>query len=240
MSCATTGANQTIDQVKIFGSYARFNADLAPPGDGAPARACATMAATALRYLRGTNPGPVHLNCAFREPLGPQRVDWDSAAALKGLEKWEESSTQFTIGNATAGTMHDGGAWQAALSQIANAKRGLLVVGSGSSAADSIAATAIAKTLGWAVAADATSGIRVGAGEDESVRKIPMIDYVLVEPSAHDALRPDVILQIGARLTSKRLCQFLEASAIENNAEWIVVEPTPNRVGSGALCECSS
>ena len=225
-----TGANQTIDQVKIFGSYARFNADLAPPGDGAPARACATMAATALRYLRGTNPGPVHLNCAFREPLGPQRVDWDSAAALKGLEKWEESSTQFTIGNATAGTMHDGGAWQAALSQIANAKRGLLVVGSGSSAADSIAATAIAKTLGWAVAADATSGIRVGAGEDESVRKIPMIDYVLVEPSAHDALRPDVILQIGARLTSKRLCQFLEASAIENNAEWIVVEPTPNRV----------
>ena len=36
-----TGANQTIDQVKIFGSYARFNADLAPPGDGAPARACA-------------------------------------------------------------------------------------------------------------------------------------------------------------------------------------------------------
>ena len=126
--------------------------------------------------------------------------------------------------------MHDGGAWQAALSRIANAKRGLLVVGSGSSAADSIAATAIAKTLGWAVAADATSGIRVGAGEDESVRKIPMIDYVLVEPSAHDALRPDVILQIGARLTSKRLCQFLEASAIENNAEWIVVEPTPNRV----------
>ena len=31
-----TGANQTIDQVKIFGSYARFGVDLAPPGDGSP------------------------------------------------------------------------------------------------------------------------------------------------------------------------------------------------------------
>lgn len=225
-----TGANQTIDQVKIFGSYARYCADMAPPGDGAPARACATTAATALRYLRGTNPGPVHLNCSFREPLGPQRVDWDSAKALKGLENWESSSTQFTIGGSSSGTLHDASTWQSALERISSAKRGVLVVGGGTSAADSMAATAIAKTLGWAVAADATSGMRVGAGLDANVRTIPMIDYVLVEPSAHEAIRPDVILQVGSRLTSKRLCQFLEASAIEHGAEWIVVDPTPNRL----------
>ena len=225
-----TGANQTIDQVKIFGSYARFNADLAPPGDGAPARVCATTAATALRYLRGTNPGPVHLNCAFREPLGPQRVDWDADAALKGLENWEASSTQFTIGNSSSSTLLDGDAWRAALTRIVGAKRGLLVVGGGSSAADSIAAASIAKTLGWAVAADATSGMRVGASARDDVRVVSMIDYVLVEPKAHDALRPDVVLQVGSRLTSKRLCQFLEASAIDHGAEWIVVEPTPNRL----------
>ena len=33
-----TGANQTIDQVKIFGSFTRYSVDLAPPGDGSPAR----------------------------------------------------------------------------------------------------------------------------------------------------------------------------------------------------------
>ena len=225
-----TGANQTIDQVKIFGSYARFNADLAPPGDGAPARACATMAATALRYLRGTNPGPVHLNCAFREPLGPQRVDWDANAALKGLENWEASSTPFTIGNSSSSTLLDGDAWRAALTRIVGAKRGLLVVGGGSSAADSIAATCIAKTLGWAVAADATSGVRVGASARDDVRVVSMMDYVLVESKTHEALRPDVVLQVGSRLTSKRLCQFLEASAIDHGTEWIVVEPTPNRL----------
>ena len=64
----------------------------------------------------------------------------------------------------------------------------------------------------------------------DDVRVVSMIDYVLVEPKAHDALRPDVVLQVGSRLTSKRLCQFLEASAIDHGAEWIVVEPTPNRL----------
>lgn len=224
-----TGANQTIDQVKIFGSYTRFEADLAPPGDGAPARACATMAASALRYLRGTNPGPVHLNCAFREPLGPQRIEWDSAKALKGLENWEASSTQFTIGNASASESHDGSAWQAALSRIIGAKRGMFVVGGGTTSSDAMAAIAIAKTLGWAVAADATSGLRIGTKCDDSFRGIPMIDYVLVEPSTHTALRPDVIVQVGTRLTSKRLSQFLESSAIDHGAEWIVIDPTPNR-----------
>lgn len=224
-----TGANQTIDQVKIFGSYTRFNADLAPPGDGSPARACATMASTALRHLRGVDSGPVHLNCAFREPLGPQRVEWDSVTALKGLENWEASSTQFTIGNASISAPQDGSAWQSALSRISRAKRGLFVVGGGTTAADAIAATAMAETLGWAVAADATSGMRVGACENASVRMIPMIDYVLVEPSTHEVLRPDVIVQVGTRLTSKRLNQFLETSAIDHGAEWIIIEPTPNR-----------
>ena len=230
-----TGANQTIDQVKIFGSYARFAADLAPPGDGAPARACATMAATALRYLRGANPGPVHLNCAFREPLGPQRVAWDSAKALKGLERWEQSSAPFTVGASSSlsllsGTDDDDDAWRSALSRITSAKRGLLVIGGGASAADAMAATSIARTLGWAVAADATSGARVGAANVDTVRIVPMIDYVLVEPTTHDALRPDVILQLGSRLTSKRLCQFLEASAINCGAEWVVVEPSARRL----------
>ena len=225
-----TGANQTIDQVKIFGSYARYTADLAPPGDGAPARACATMAATALRYLRGADPGPVHLNCAFREPLGPQRVAWDSNKALKGLERWESSSTPFTLSEVSTRAPLDGEAWRSALTRMTGAKRGMLVVGGGSCAADAMAAVSIARTLGWAVAADATSGMRVGAGDEELVRVVPMIDYALVEPETHDALRPDVIVQLGSRLTSKRLCQFLEASAIEHGAEWIVIEPTARRL----------
>ena len=51
-----TGANQSIDQLKIFGSFARYAVDLQPPGDGAPARVYATAAAAALRHLNGGAP----------------------------------------------------------------------------------------------------------------------------------------------------------------------------------------
>ena len=37
-------------------------------------------------------------------------------------------------------------------------------------------------------------GMRVGASARDDVRVVSMIDYVLVEPKAHDALRPDVAL----------------------------------------------
>ena len=67
-----TGANQTIDQTKIFGAFARYAVDLPPPGDGAPARVYATAAAAAVAPPpRRPRPGPVHVNCQFRDPLGP-------------------------------------------------------------------------------------------------------------------------------------------------------------------------
>ena len=93
-----TGANQTIDQVKIFGSYARFGVDLAPPGDGSPARVAATAVATAVRHLHGPRPGPVHVNCQFRDPLGPSGAEWDARRDLRGLDGWERGSAPFTAG----------------------------------------------------------------------------------------------------------------------------------------------
>ena len=81
-----TGANQTIDQVKIFGSYARFGVDLAPPGDGSPARVAATAVATAVRHLR-PRPGPVHVNCQFRDPLGPSAAEWGRSPRFAGFRR---------------------------------------------------------------------------------------------------------------------------------------------------------
>jgi len=57
--------------VNIFGSFARYSVDLAPPGDGAPARVAATAAAAALRHLHGVvitsvrSSGPVLSDCSF-------------------------------------------------------------------------------------------------------------------------------------------------------------------------------
>ena len=69
-----TGANQTIDQVRLFGTYPRAYLDR---------RRCPRRRTTRSTWRRigreavaacgGPQPGPVHINCSFEEPLVPSR-----------------------------------------------------------------------------------------------------------------------------------------------------------------------
>lgn len=66
------GANQTTEQLDLFGSHVRARHALATPyADFAPASLLA-LAARACEQSRWPHPGPVHLNQPFREPLVPQ------------------------------------------------------------------------------------------------------------------------------------------------------------------------
>ena len=69
-----SGANQTIDQVKLYGDQVLWGVDVALPEADAPAvalRNLRTLAARALATAAGLPPGPVHLNFPFRKPLEP-------------------------------------------------------------------------------------------------------------------------------------------------------------------------
>ena len=61
------GANQTIDQLHLYGGSVRYFADIA--ADDAPG--AAGWRATARAALAAARSGPVHLNIALREPLLP-------------------------------------------------------------------------------------------------------------------------------------------------------------------------
>ncbi|WP_116947512.1 2-succinyl-5-enolpyruvyl-6-hydroxy-3-cyclohexene-1-carboxylic-acid synthase [Jiangella endophytica] len=81
-----TGANQTTDQVRLYGSAVRFFADVpAPygrPGEDADLRALLARAVAAAAGIRSGDPGPVHLDLAFREPLVPDDdAEWPASAA---------------------------------------------------------------------------------------------------------------------------------------------------------------
>ncbi|SDD71818.1 2-succinyl-5-enolpyruvyl-6-hydroxy-3-cyclohexene-1-carboxylate synthase [Sanguibacter gelidistatuariae] len=85
-----TGANQTGDQVGIFGSATRLAVDVPAPS-GRPEelwdlRAVVTRAVAAASGTRTLHPGPVHLNLAYREPLAPGPEDLAGTAGLAGMD----------------------------------------------------------------------------------------------------------------------------------------------------------
>ncbi|MCA9960040.1 MAG: 2-succinyl-5-enolpyruvyl-6-hydroxy-3-cyclohexene-1-carboxylic-acid synthase, partial [Anaerolineales bacterium] len=69
-----SGANQTIDQVKIYGDQVLWSVDAPLPEKDAPAvvlRHLQTLAARAYATADGLRKGPVHVNFPFRKPLEP-------------------------------------------------------------------------------------------------------------------------------------------------------------------------
>lgn len=115
------------------------------------------------------------------------------------------------------------------LQLLAAARRGLIVVGEQSSAgAAAAAAMQLAAVLGWPVAADILSGLRVGSQQQQNPGGrgthssgpgqllLHHFDHVLLggggpagDLSWWCELQPDVILQLGPRVTSKRINQFM-------------------------------
>ena len=75
-----TGANQTVDQVGLYGDAVRFFAEVGTPderpGQNAYWRALTCRAIACATGALGTAAGPVHLNLGLREPLVPSDGDW--------------------------------------------------------------------------------------------------------------------------------------------------------------------
>lgn len=144
-----TGANQTTDQVRLFGSAVRFFADVpAPygrPGESADLRALVARAVAAAVGTRSGSPGPVHLDLAFREPLVPD-VD-DSWSGVEPASESESASAEVVGDRA-----------EAAPTVLAAGPRTVVVAGDGAGAA----AREFAEAAGLPLLAEPSSGARSG------------------------------------------------------------------------------
>ncbi len=174
------GAPQQLDQQRLFGAHAWF-ADLGLPEP----QALPHLRATVARALQQR--GPSHLNAPFREPLAP-------IAELLPPARNEPAATHLQ-----ARGVPDVREVAAGLSRR---PRGVIVCGPRDGRDELPAAVReLSAALGYAVIADAASGI------EEAVAHA---DLILRHEAWAKALRPDAVVRVGGGVSSKVSQEWLD------------------------------
>lgn len=182
------GAPQTIEQTELYGPAVRWFCDVGV-ADHERSGEWRDVALRSFTTTRG-EPGPVHLNLPFREPLvavpaelpGPGTGVWSTAA---------NTTIDATVVDR--------------LVRDLDRQRGVIIAGRGCrDARDAIAALAAATS--WPVIADARSGCR----SLESA--VTTADALLRQADFATAHTPEVVLHLGEAPASKVLNQWLAGS----------------------------
>jgi 2-succinyl-5-enolpyruvyl-6-hydroxy-3-cyclohexene-1-carboxylate synthase len=214
-----TGANQTIDQIKLFGGAVRafHEVGIAETTPDA-ARYWRSLAA---RAWSQASSGPVHLNFAFREPLVSDDLDasdvdisgrahdapWTVAPAAPAVPR--EADVDFLV------------------DIVRRTERGLVVAGA--LEVDPSAVGEFASVAGWPVLAEPTSGARAGA------HAVSTYDAVLRVEQFAGTHRPEVVVRFGRGGISKVLSSWLSPELaqvlVDPHGSW----PDPERAAARVI-----
>jgi 2-succinyl-5-enolpyruvyl-6-hydroxy-3-cyclohexene-1-carboxylate synthase len=174
-----TGANQTIDQIKLYGPAVRWFCEAgtpeARPGMAGYWRSLACRAWAHAAGLAGGLPGPVHLNLPLRDPLVPDDgPEWpESLGGRPGGQPWTRFADQDTGGDL----------------ELPWTERGLVVCGDGDY--DALALVELAEHAGWPVLAEPSSGARRGPNA------LAAYQHLLATPEFTRGHGPDLIVSAG-------------------------------------------
>ena len=196
------GANQAITQPGIFASYPVFQQALPTPEPRLDPRFLLGSVDHAWQQLTQLV-GPVHLNCPFAEPFYPGQGEPLPASWWQPLAQWlvsEQPHTIYHSASAAVTPTHEREPEWVSFSQ----QRGVLVVGEIRHPEEAQAVARLAHALGWPLLADVQSQLRLTDGV------ISHYDLALHSPRFREQLaEATVLLQVGGRLISKRLNQFI-------------------------------
>ncbi|MFC6785988.1 2-succinyl-5-enolpyruvyl-6-hydroxy-3-cyclohexene-1-carboxylic-acid synthase [Halobaculum halobium] len=216
-----SGANQTVDQEKLYGDAVRWYKDLPEPAaDDRKLRSLRTDLARGVSTAEGTPAGPVHLNVPFCKPLEPVAVDGDVPDDLPELAAQGREGGRPFVSTTAGHPMPDDRDLQR-IASVLDAERGLIVAGPADPPGpDPQAVTALAHATGFPVLADPLSGLRFGS----AVRVAPVLggyDGFLAGGVPEDWPDPEVVVRFGASPTSKPLRKYLAGSG----ARQLLVDP---------------
>ncbi len=207
------GANQTIDQVKLYGERVRWFCEVGVPEDSPGANAYwRSTVCRAVSEAGGIRPGPVHLNIGFREPLVPESDDGRVAVApfegpvsgRPGGSPWTES-IRVESAAGSAGPL-DG--------------RVLVVAGTGAGRLP---------VHPWPVIAEAHSGARTPG-------VISTAHHLLADPMFLESHVPDVAVVVGRAGLSRNVARLVARApkrVVVDPAGW----PDPDRGATQIVAE---
>jgi 2-succinyl-5-enolpyruvyl-6-hydroxy-3-cyclohexene-1-carboxylate synthase len=213
------GAGQTIDQIGLYGSAARWFCEVGThdADDAGLLHMRATACRAAAIAAGDPRPGPVHLNLAWRDPLGPEPRDGDvsarSALALAGrgddLPLTDHYRPRAALGDDEVGAI---------AADLAETERGLIVAGRQRDPALGAVLASLSAATGYPILAEPTSQVRLGPHERDRV----ISAYDAIARARPAALDPELVLRVGDMPTSKALRQWLES--LDGCAQ-LVVDP---------------
>jgi 2-succinyl-5-enolpyruvyl-6-hydroxy-3-cyclohexene-1-carboxylate synthase len=213
------GAGQSIDQIKLYGSAAKWFVEV---GTHEPGRDTAihhrSLACRAYWTAAGGRPGPVHLNFPLREPLAPAAEpldpgDWEGRP---GGRPWTELREHASAPHAD--DVHELAA------RIASIPRGAIVCGPTPEQVAEPAAR-LAAECGWPLLAEPTSGVRCGDHDRSHV--VAHYDVLLRAGDFAARHAPGLVLRVGDMPTSKPLRKWVADApqvVLDPHAAWH--EPT--------------
>ncbi len=193
-----TGANQTIDQVKLYGDRIRWFCEVGVAEDTPVANAYwRSTVCRAVSEATAARPGPVHLNLAFREPLVPLSDDGRASAQpfeneISGRPGGAPWTVDRRYGRPEGGSLSLDG-------------RVLMVIGDGGPEAPEQA---------WPVVAEGHSSQRIAG-------TISTAHHLLADSRFVDSHVPDVVVTVGRVGLSRNL-----ARVIASASRHVVVDPT--------------
>lgn len=197
------GANQTTDQIDLYGKHVRFFANLGEPQeDELSLRAARRLISQSVLEATGPRPGPVHINAQARKPLEPvppsdslrTRVDQISSEPMTRLES-ARSLDPKQVEQIPARVV------DSVAEAFASSARPIILCGPADlrSAMSSDAVQQLAERTGAPILAEAASQLRY-----RGLRQvIGGFDTVWRTRTGQSTCVPDFVLQLGAAPISK-------------------------------------
>lgn len=208
------GAPQAIDQIRLFGDYAKWFQEMALP-EATPEMLnyVRNKAARAAYMALEGNQGPVHLNFPFREPLTPD-FSLKNIWSIPGQEARKGTAVPAIDGIKRLGSQEI----KSLVDRFAG-KRGVIVCGPQPDQSFSEAVTELAGKWGLPILADPLSQVRAGSHHKDHI--IESYDAFMKNKQVRNQLKPDFIIRFGAMPVSKMYLFYLKE---HSDAEQLVVE----------------